>query len=130
MPSSDACSLEWAYLDWNTIADDGSLPVFDTILGADIVYEPEHADLLYRVVGILLAKTSEAVFHLVVVMRPTHIRDIALLQERFTADPVPDQPSLCITACEDIQGNESSPGESSQYPHRYYEIRWQNLAAL
>lgn len=111
-------------LDWNDISD-CVLDPFHVIIGADIVYEPEHADLLYEVVHRLLAKQPESIFHLVLVARPTHEEDIRALDKKFSGQLlIKDEACLVITRCEEVEAAED---ELYPYTHKYYEIRWRAL---
>lgn len=111
-------------LDWTEV-NSSTLSPFDIIIGADIIYEPEHADLVYAVVNKLLARNARSVFHLMLVARPTHGKDIAALEERFGGLLVEDSDARpAITKREEI---ESTVGDIYPYPHRYYEIRWEGL---
>ncbi|KAK9895378.1 hypothetical protein P389DRAFT_92570 [Cystobasidium minutum MCA 4210] len=113
--------VEVCHLDWTCI-DSSRFKPFDTILGADLVYEPEHADLLHNVVQKLLAKSSSSIFHLVVVMRRTHGKDIAALESRFRDTSADEQPVLVIRNREDLEAD-----EEDQQQYRYYQIGWKNL---
>lgn len=113
-----------AHLDWANVRASALQP-FDIIIGADIVYEPDHADLIYEVVDCLLARNPQSSFHLVLVTRPTHTNDIQALDERFGGmTSYPGEPMLTIVRRETIEATEE---DTYPYGHRYYEIRWRGL---
>ncbi|KAJ7458113.1 hypothetical protein FB451DRAFT_1508471 [Mycena latifolia] len=67
------------FLDWSSFAHENPPPLlppfeqpFDLILGADIVYEPEHAACIHAGVAQPLNQKRESQFHLVIPLRPTH----------------------------------------------------------
>jgi predicted nicotinamide N-methyase len=113
-----------AKLDWTAINID-KLGSFDVILGADIVYEPEHAELIHGVVSKLLQQEPSSIFHLMVVLRPTHESDMKALEQVFFSRPNEvDAGYLNITYCETIEATEK---DDYPYPHRYYKIQWANF---
>lgn len=120
---NDKVRVEVTHLDWARVHE-CELKAFDTILGADLVYEPEHADLLYKVVEKLLEQTLTSSFHLIVVVRPTHTKDIAALEKRFSASDAEASPKLYIQQQENIEARDT---DLYPYPHRYYEIKWHGL---
>lgn len=120
---NDNIRVEVTQLDWTRVHE-CELKPFDTILGADLVYEPGHADLLHKVVEKLLEQTPTSSFRLIVVIRPTHLKDIAALEKRFSASRAEASLRLYIHKQEDI---EASDDDLYPYPHRYYEIKWHGL---
>ncbi|KAG8952489.1 hypothetical protein FRC04_004549 [Tulasnella sp. 424] len=56
---------------------------FDVILGADIIYEPEHALWIKSSVELLLKRDLNSFFYLIMPKRPTHEAETASVPETF-----------------------------------------------
>ncbi|CCM05316.1 uncharacterized protein FIBRA_07530 [Fibroporia radiculosa] len=154
--SSSPVSIDVHFLDWAQFSPSGSearlassLPVlkapfnepFDLILGADIIYEPEHAQWIKNCVEALLRRPDttsgpRARFDLVIPLRPTHVLECNAIEEIFpSADTVRKQESLSISpvlaiveketilceASRDVQSRYSAT-EEVEYVH--YTIGW------
>lgn len=102
-------------LDWSDDINDS----YDIILGADLVYEREHGQLLHDAVRRLMVRTGS--FHLVAALRPTHSIDIFYLEQLFCPrDRSVSGPRLCIV---DTRDHPASV-ESDTTILRYYRIEW------
>ncbi|KAJ6452408.1 putative methyltransferase-domain-containing protein [Mycena sanguinolenta] len=132
-PASDrAVSISSHFLDWSAFTPDmDPLPVpldgpFDVILGADIVYEPEHATWIHAVVSRLLAPGSSSQFHLVIPLRRTHALESSSVEQVFRdsslgRDPTTAAPTILgreRIVC-DVEGNATDEVE-----YLYYRIGW------
>ncbi|KAJ7083276.1 putative methyltransferase-domain-containing protein [Mycena crocata] len=114
-------------LDWSTFSVQEQNPdapfdaAFDLILGADIVYEPEHAAWIRACVTRLLARTPGADFHLVIPLRVTHAQESSSVEAVFRGNMLGD--SLTILSKEtfvcDVEGNAAEEVE-----YAYYRIGW------
>lgn len=112
MPSGSTVSWEVKKLAWEQAAASSEGP-FDVIVGADIVYEPEHAQLIYEAVDALLSPNG--VFHLVIPIRYTHFADVAALEQVFASTRGAAGPHI-----KEVTNFEQS--DVGQYAHRYYLI--------
>lgn len=56
---------------------------FDIILGADIIYEPEHAVWIRSSVELLLKRDAQSFFYLIMPLRPTHEVETASVRKTF-----------------------------------------------
>lgn len=84
-------SLDWRHL--HCIASSGAIrdakpeapfdTSFDIIIGADIIYEPEHALWIKSSVELLLKRDGRSFFYLIMPMRPTHEVETASVRETF-----------------------------------------------
>ncbi|KAG8977113.1 hypothetical protein FRB90_008913 [Tulasnella sp. 427] len=83
--------LDWRHL--HCIASSSAIPdaqpeapfdePFDVILGADIIYEPEHAEWVKSSVELLLKRDDKSFFYLIMPTRPTHEAETASVPETF-----------------------------------------------
>jgi predicted nicotinamide N-methyase len=119
---------------------------FDVIFGADVVYEPHQASWLKATVEALLRRPSMSLplstpqprFHLVVPLRPTHLKEYASITAAFPLAPkmvqgpnvshssketdLPDQVYLAILKMEEVGLEENEPQSAVRYTR--YEIGW------
>ncbi|KAJ7052506.1 putative methyltransferase-domain-containing protein [Mycena amicta] len=122
---SENISVTCLPLDWATIADvplSTVLPPpldtpFNLIVGADIIYEAEHASWIRKVLTRLLATTH--IFHLVIPLRRTHSAESSTVESVFIDND--DGPTILYqeTIVCDVEEN---PGEEVEYV--YYRIGW------
>jgi hypothetical protein len=124
-------SITSHHLDWSrfssTYASQGAPPPkpfdepFDIILGADIIYELDHATWIKSCLSVLLHKLGA--FHLVIPLRSTHVKESSTVELVF---PFAETSSteLCILSKEVIicDGEEEDSGEGVNY--LYYKIGW------
>ncbi|TIC15411.1 putative isocitrate dehydrogenase [Wallemia mellicola] len=81
------------HLDWTE--PDKGLGKFDTMYGADVCYDLNHAYLLHKAASELLSK--EGTFHILIALRRTHIGMKESVQDAFSGKFVqPDGDALCI----------------------------------
>lgn len=81
------------HLDWNN--PDKNLGKFDTMYGADVCYDLNHAYLLHKAAAELLSK--EGTFHILIALRKTHIGMKESVQDAFSGRFIqPDGDALCI----------------------------------
>ncbi|KAJ7121646.1 putative methyltransferase-domain-containing protein, partial [Mycena epipterygia] len=124
-------SISSHFLDWSVFSreDPPSLfppfdQPFDLILGADIVYEPEHAAWIHACVSRFLHCTKSSQFHLVIPLRPTHALEsssVEVVFQRHSQDPTAQ--ALTIISKETIVCDvEGSATEEVEYS--YYRIGW------
>ncbi|KAJ6576176.1 hypothetical protein DFH09DRAFT_1260843 [Mycena vulgaris] len=119
------------FLDWSSFSRESPQPLlppfdepFDVIIGADIVYEPEHAAWIHSCVSKLLARTELSQFHLVIPLRPTHALESSSVETVFRGrSRDAPTPGLTIVAKEAIVCDvEGSANEEVEY--LYYRIGW------
>lgn len=121
LPLRDQQMVDVRCLDWDEPPQD-LWNKFEVIIGADIVYEPAHVPLVYKVVEATLARATSSIFTLLVPNRPSHHKDLEALEERFsTTASNYDNKKLVIIRQEDI---EISSKDKYPYPHRLYSIGW------
>ncbi|KAF8342423.1 putative methyltransferase-domain-containing protein [Amanita rubescens] len=131
-------SITSHHLDWShfssTYASVGAPPPkpfdepFDIILGADIIYELDHATWIKSCLSVLLQKPGlkkdpSRTFHLVIPLRSTHVKESSTVELVF---PFAEASStgLCILSKEVIicETEEEDGGEGVNY--LYYKIGW------
>jgi len=119
---------------------------FDVIFGADVVYEEHQAEWLKGTVEALLRRpsmlspvsTPQPRFHLVVPLRPTHLKEYASITTVFPLAPKmlqgpnvshssqetdpPGQAHLAILKMEEVGLEENQPQSAVRYTR--YEIGW------
>ncbi|KXN81599.1 hypothetical protein AN958_04393 [Leucoagaricus sp. SymC.cos] len=103
---------------------------FDLILGADIVYEPEHATWIHSCITHLLRKPSVsaesssyiAFFHLVMPLRATHAFESKSVETVFTADTHLVEDFSLQVLHNDTIVCETDTGEEVEYI--YFRIGW------
>lgn len=101
-------------LDWRDYLDAANVveQAFDVVIGADIIYEREHGQLVCGVIQKLLRK--DGVFHLVIPLRHTHLADVAAFENELQMH------GLQVSETQELEKGEG------QYSHRYYRIGWQS----
>ncbi|KAG6856808.1 hypothetical protein H0H87_000505 [Tephrocybe sp. NHM501043] len=124
-----------SFLDWSTFPNDPTpsppfdLP-FDLVLGADIVYEPQHAAWIQSCLITLLRKPTEnfdPLFHLMIPLRATHSSEINIVDSIFTTPKPQDTPSglRLVTISKEIIVCDTETGrEIDQIEYAYYRIGW------
>ncbi|KAF8060719.1 putative methyltransferase-domain-containing protein [Lyophyllum atratum] len=132
---SQAVRVSSHFLDWSLFANEPNqsppfdLP-FDLVLGADVVYEAQHAIWIKSCLTKLLkkpTKTSDPLFHLMIPLRSTHSSESSTVDTLFSG-PVANDSSphkdLRIISKEVIlcdAGNNAGP---DQIEYAYYKIGW------
>ncbi|KAF8606114.1 hypothetical protein BDV93DRAFT_437810, partial [Ceratobasidium sp. AG-I] len=110
---------------------------FDTIFGADVIYELSHATLVHGVVSRLLRKPSydptraSAHFHLIMPLRPTHADEATSVDRTFPrAEDVRaqkggdgDEEVLAIVGTE-TYARSAGVGRADEVQYVYYRIGW------
>ncbi|KAF7760635.1 hypothetical protein Agabi119p4_10044 [Agaricus bisporus var. burnettii] len=127
-PSSDV-SIVAHPLDWSTFASEGKRDglfnePFDLVLGADIVYEPEHAPWIRSCLLHLLRRPSATempLSHLIVTKRSTHSFEANIIEKVFAMDCDPLVPCLRVVE-RDILTYGGNTREEVEYV--YYKIGW------
>ena len=102
--------------------DSSTFPIdeFDVILAADILYEPEHAALIYNVLKALLS--HKGTFHLVIPIRHTHAGDVDTFEKLLS---VPEGRGCDLGRHLSIFEQETiERRDEEQYSHRLYCIKW------
>ncbi|KAI0738648.1 hypothetical protein C8Q80DRAFT_1222471 [Daedaleopsis nitida] len=135
-------SLTVAALDWSEFSTSfpPDLEMFDVVLGADVVYEPTHAEWVRGCVSALLRRPSSSSalaqprFHLVMPLRPTHAFESRAVEEAFPPS-LYDGPSLngtsedprsrlCVLEKETIVCEGEDPGTHREVEYVHYVISW------
>lgn len=122
------------FLDWSTFPTLDIPPApfdvpFDIILGADIIYEPEHARWIRQCLLKLLRppngqSTEPPVFHLVFPLRPTHAVESQSIEDVFPMiNTTIDAVDLGILQKEVIVC-EAGEGRKGEVEYAYYKIGW------
>lgn len=126
-------------LDWSSFSTIESKPdilstPFDIILGADIVYEVQHAvwirDCLVSLLSHPNGSDEEPVFHLVIPLRPTHTFESSTVEQVFGFKERASQPELTILSKESIICEAHGDGRSERsranddVEYAYYRIGW------
>jgi len=144
-------SVSAHFLDWSQFSrqDSDSPPFdeqFDLVLGADIVYEADHALWIKRCVEKLLKKPEHVngdhpQFHLVVPLRSTHAAELGTIERVFAREDVRTAESfsnetdrvwdLMILSKDsilcDAQGDVKTRGGGNEVEYAYYTIGWVKL---
>ena len=134
-PPSASVRIITRALDWSTFSSQTKHdPVFETpfdlILGADIIYESQHALWIKSCLTKLLRKPSSTTpsdisptFHLVIPLRATHIIESNTIEQVF---PLNNQYSteLVINHKEIIICDAESGREGEDVEYAYYKIGW------
>lgn len=126
------------FLDWSRFPSDHppcaplSEP-FDLVLGADIIYEADHALWIKECLSILLRKPAASdgirpTFHLVIPLRSTHTSESGTIEKVFPMyahDPcaAPAELQLNITKKESIVCDTDQGGDDT-VEYAYYQIQW------
>ena len=136
-------SITSQFLDWKAFSSTAELPAspfdmpFDLILGADIVYEAEHALWIKECLSKLLRKPrgpgkgAGGIFHLVVPLRPTHTEESSSLDRVFhrTEDTQMSRQcrrgvELCIISTEIVVCDAHDDNSEDGAEYAYYRIGW------
>jgi predicted nicotinamide N-methyase len=128
--SAENRSISSHFLDWSSFLENTDPPPppldqpFDLILGADIIYEPEHASWVHACVSRLLDPTRSSQFHLVIPLRRTHTLESRSVELVFgDRRQETSMSGLTILAMETIVCDvEGSVTEEVEYA--YYRIGW------
>jgi hypothetical protein len=129
-----ACRLDWSEFAQNSSSPKNALPVeaYDMIVGADIVYEAEHAAWIRRVVETVLKKPREtdfpdehSVFHLIVPLRHTHRRELSTITRVFAKPPSSSvEGELVLAILFESQDVRKGAKEGDEVVYAYYRIGW------
>jgi hypothetical protein len=140
--STQQVSVSSHYLDWSKLASTEKLSSpfdepFDLILGADIIYESQHATWIKSCLERLLRKPVVAndnplvpLFHLVIPLRSTHLDESATVKDVFRSrDDIGDNSmDLCILSQEKIVCDADSDHcrgiDIDDVEYAYYRIGW------
>ncbi|KAH0589915.1 hypothetical protein H2248_000107 [Termitomyces sp. 'cryptogamus'] len=130
-PSSDTVQVR--SLDWSSFPSEPTDPSFDTpfdlILGADIVYEAQHAIWIKSCLTRLLRKptsSQDPLFHLMIPLRPTHSFETSTIDNVFAA-PTPDGPPglhLVIISRDCVLCDAAPDRGQDHIEYAYYRIGW------
>jgi len=122
------------FLDWSLFANEPlrSPPLdelFDVVLGADIIYEAQHANWIKSCVIKLLKKPSEhedPLFHLMIPLRSTHSSELSTIDTVFCPQDDTSGPemTLKIITKEIILCEAGSGLGPDQVEYAYYKIGW------
>lgn len=154
-PVSQSVSVSACTLDWSRFpsAETDFPPLdepFDLILGADLIYEAEHARWIQGCVAKLLRKPNRrkgtndtdpglppAQFHLVIPLRPTHVMECNEVEVVFplietlqqSADCPRAEPTLAVLSkevitCETHGGVRTRNGAGDEVEYAHYIIGW------
>ncbi|KAG6864911.1 hypothetical protein C0991_006440 [Blastosporella zonata] len=134
-PNSSAVSS--CFLDWSSFSDQpGPNPPFDVpfdiVLGADVVYELQHAAWIKSCLPTLLRKptaSSDPLFHLMIPLRTTHSSESSSIDNIFAAPPLHDTPAeeklyLVIISKEIVVCDAATGRGGDQIEYAYYRIGW------
>ncbi|KZT44306.1 hypothetical protein SISSUDRAFT_1056672 [Sistotremastrum suecicum HHB10207 ss-3] len=137
--------LDWSKFCDSPTKDEDLLEPYDLILGADIIYEAEHAQWIYDCLRILLRKpspgisrsgsTQEPLFHLIIPLRPTHREESSTVEQVFPmskgnlTDGLVDEEELAlfIVKYEDLVYPAYGDGEHGDVHYRYFHIGWRPI---
>ncbi|KAF7327607.1 hypothetical protein MKEN_00339900 [Mycena kentingensis (nom. inval.)] len=118
-------ALDWAEVSRLALEEPLPPPLdadFDIILGADIIYEAEHARWIRQVLTRLLKRQSaQNIFHLVIPLRRTHAAESSTVEKEFVDDgdgPVVIAKEIIICDVEEKAGEEVE--------YAYYHIGWRS----
>ncbi|KAJ7895183.1 hypothetical protein B0H14DRAFT_2681547 [Mycena olivaceomarginata] len=128
--SSASISVSSHFLDWSALpshGDESEPPLdapFDVILGADVVYEPDHTPWIHACVSRFLRRDKTSQFHLVLPLRRTHTFESDSVERAFTS-PATQVPSLTILSRETIVCDaEDGEKAAEEVEYAYYRIGW------
>ncbi|KAJ7336802.1 hypothetical protein DFH08DRAFT_749076 [Mycena albidolilacea] len=128
--SSTSISVSSHFLDWSALpshGDDSEPPLdapFDVILGADVVYEPDHTPWIHACVSRFLRRDKTSQFHLVLPLRRTHTFESDSVERAFTL-PTTQVPALTILSRETIVCDAEDGGKAGEeVEYVYYRIGW------
>jgi len=104
---------------------------FDLILGADIIYESQHALWIKSCLTKLLRKPSSTTpsdinptFHLVIPLRATHVVESNTIEQVFSLNNHNRNTELVINHKEIIICDAESGKEGEDVEYAYYKIGW------
>ncbi|KAH7884192.1 hypothetical protein F5I97DRAFT_1899406 [Phlebopus sp. FC_14] len=139
-------SISSHFLDWSIFPETTPKPLvfsspFDIVLGADIVYETQHAVWIRDCLKLMLrypdqptlSETAVPAFHLVIPLRPTHVFESSTVEAVFPwADKCPHEnlPELVILSQESIVCDAGGDREigwkhaDEDVEYVYYRIGW------
>ncbi|KAL1730936.1 putative methyltransferase-domain-containing protein [Schizophyllum commune] len=130
--SDSGMTIECHRLDWEAFPRESapSAPLdepFDVVLGADIVYEAEHATWIKNCLERLLRKPSEdmmppPIFHLVIPLRPTFDNESSTIESVFAT--AAQAGFLVIKSKELIMCDAGSGVKGEIVRYAYYRIGW------
>ncbi|TFK38832.1 putative methyltransferase-domain-containing protein [Crucibulum laeve] len=128
--SNDVCisthSLDWSLFSQEHIKDSPFDEPFDVVLGADIIYERDHAVWIKSCLALLLRKPS-SVFHLIIPLRATHTLESNTIEEVFTLEAAGHKtalPQLIIKSKETIICDAEGDKDGDEVEYAYYRIGW------
>lgn len=119
-------------LDWSLFSETYPQPQpfdqpFDLVLGADIIYEAQHAVWIKSCLTILLRNTNgspddgpEPIFHLVIPLRVTHTFESQTVETVFAQSG-----GLVIKSKEIILCDAETGREGDEVEYAYYKIGWE-----
>ncbi|KAG8754168.1 hypothetical protein FRC14_005320 [Serendipita sp. 396] len=129
--------IETRHLDWGDCPHFSNQERFDVVLGADIIYEREHAQLIKAVVEMTLkqptrSNTSGGVFWLMYPLRHTHSVEIRMTEEVFgtvleeTTFPTNEEVVPWRLGVVEIQSLERRKGigKGDDVSYRLLKIKW------
>ncbi|KAI5119767.1 hypothetical protein M0805_009238 [Coniferiporia weirii] len=137
-------SLDWESFASSSLEDCDALALgtFDLVLGADIVYEAQHATWLRTCVERLLA--PHALFHLLIPLRSTHAFESGTIEKMFgnTGGNDSERAGICALTsgqelgivyqerfvCDAYGGTGTARGASDEVEYVFYKIGWLTLA--
>ena len=138
--SSSGVRILTRALDWSTFSSETTRePVFETpfdlILGADIIYESQHALWIKSCLTKLLRKpssttttatsdTTSPTFHLVIPLRRTHTAESNTIEQIFPFNENGSSTELVINYKEIITCNAENSEEGENVEYAYYKIGW------
>ncbi len=119
-----ASHLSARFLDWANFADDKAEEAllqepFDVVLGADIVYEAQHAVWIKSCLRRLLTPEL-GIFHLVIPLRASFSSESSTIDSVFA--PTSGDVGICEKEIILCNANEGDDGETVEYA--YYKIGW------
>ncbi|KAG5653425.1 hypothetical protein H0H81_000537 [Sphagnurus paluster] len=119
------------FLDWSLFGKEPALPPFDipfdVVLGADIVYEAQHAIWIKSCLAKLLRKPTldaDPRFHLIIPLRTTHAAESSTIEAVFSSSKNDQEIHLEIISKEIIVCDAGSGGGPEQVEYAYYKIGW------
>ncbi|KAG5641707.1 hypothetical protein DXG03_004411, partial [Asterophora parasitica] len=118
--------LDWSLFPNERVQNPPFDAPFDLILGADVVYEAQHAIWIRSCVASLLRKPyrdTDPLFHLMVPVRYTHSFESSTLEAVFSNLPSADI-DLRIVSKEVILCDAGNGLGSNQVEYAYYKIGW------
>ncbi|KAK0232563.1 putative methyltransferase-domain-containing protein [Armillaria fumosa] len=117
-PQPASVAISSTFLDWaESDNHDDSLDMpFDVVLGADIVYDPQHAVWIKACLQKFLRKG--AIFHLVIPLRPTFAKESITVESAFRDG------DLVVLSKESIVCDAENGISDEVVEYAYYKIGW------